>query len=289
MIVSPRYDAETRAPREPLPPGSCDCHLHVYGDPGKYPHRNPLLRWAPTGTLDNLQKMHAALGISRAVLVQPSAYLADHALLIDVLKAAPPSNYRGVAVIDDGASDADLRLLHEVGVRAARFNFWKDLGMAPDLGTFHRSIDRVRDLGWHIKVFASPDDLVELSPVLRRVKITAVLDHMAHLDFSRGLSQPACRAALELLKEENWWILLSNGDRSSAGEHPWEDAVAFGRAMYEAAPDRCIWGSDWPHLAYTKRMPNDADLVELLYRYLPDRQARQRVLVENPARLYGFG
>jgi 2-pyrone-4,6-dicarboxylate lactonase len=129
---------------------------------------------------------------------------------------------------------------------------------------------------------------VELRDVLLRVRTTAVLDHMAHLDFSRGLSHPACRVALELLGQENWWILLSNGDRSSGQESPWENAIAFGRTMYEAAPDRCIWGTDWPHLAYPKRMPNDAELAELLYRYLPDPQARTRVLVDNPARLYGF-
>lgn len=289
MIESPRYVVDTRAPSRPLPPGSCDCHLHVYGDPMKYPTRNPMLRWAPTGTLEFMRNLHARLGIERAVLVQPSAYLSDHRLLMDLLKAAPSPNCRGVAIVDDSVDDRQLEDLHEAGVRAARFNFWKDLGMVPDLAMFRRSLERIKGFGWHIKIFASPEDLVELAGVLKRIETTALLDHMAHLDFAKGTAQPACKVAMDLLQRGNWWMLLSNGDRSSGGVQPWNDAVEFGRMMYEAAPDRCIWGSDWPHLAYTKPMPNDAELVELLFRYLPDREAVAQVLVDNPARLYGFG
>jgi predicted TIM-barrel fold metal-dependent hydrolase len=288
MIVSPPFVADTRAPGEKLPAGACDCHMHVYGDPSKYPYRNPHPRISAGATYEASQKLHAALGFARMVIVQPSAYVTDPSLLIDTLRAAPRDRYRGVAIIDDSINDATLQTLHVVGVRAARFNFWKALGVVPEVGMFFRSIERIKSMGWHIKIFASADDLIELRPVLEKVTVNAVLDHMAHLEFRGGVSQPACQVALELLKRENWWMLLSNGDRGSAGETPWKDAVPFGRLMYETAPDRCIWGSDWPHLAYEKRMPNDAELVELLYSYLPDEAARKSVLVDNPAKLYGF-
>lgn len=288
MLIAAPFDADTRAPREPLPANSCDCHLHVYGDPARYPFRNPQPRVSPNATPDNMWKTHAALGIHRAVLVQPSAYMTDNSMMIDTLKAAPKGRLRGVAIIDDETTDKDLEAFHEAGVRCARFNFWKDLGMVPELGMFHRSIERIKGLGWHVKLFSSAADLVELHGLFASLRITAMLDHMGHLEFKNGFSDPAYAVAMDLIKRDNWWILLSNGDRSSAGEYPWDDAVEFGRRMYEAAPDRCVWGTDWPHLAYSKKMPNDAELVELLYRYLPDAQARQRVLVDNPARLYGF-
>jgi predicted TIM-barrel fold metal-dependent hydrolase len=288
LIISPPFDSATRMPAQPMPVGSCDCHLHVYGDPGRYPVSNPQPRLSPNASFENLRKMHAALGVSRAVLVQPSAYMTDNSLLIDTLEAAPAGHFRGVAIIDNATSDMELVRLHKAGVRAARFNFWKDLGMVPDLDDFQRSVERVHGLGWHIKLYASASDLVELHGLFRSLGITAMLDHMAHLDFANGFSDPAFQVALDLLQRDNWWILLSNGDRSSAGEYPWDDAVSFGRRMYEAAPDRCVWATDWPHLAYSKKMPNDAELVELLYRYLPDDEARRKVLVDNPARLYGF-
>ena len=288
MIISQPFDADTRAPAEPLPAGSCDCHLHVYGDRAVYPVSNPQPRLSPGATFAALRKMHAALGITRAVLVQPSAYMTDNALLIDTLEAAPAGAFRGVVIIDDDTSDAELERMHAAGVRSARFNFWKDLGMVPDLGMFARSIERVRGLGWHLKLYASAADLIELHELFAGLTIPAMLDHMGHLDFTKGMDDPAVAVVLDLLARDNWWILLSNGDRASGKGYPWDNAVAYGRRMYEAAPDRCVWATDWPHLAYAGKMPNDGELVELLYRYLPDEAERQQVLVDNPARLYGF-
>jgi len=284
------YVVDMRAPREPLPRNSCDCQIHVYGDPKRFPVRVAKPLYAPpVAGLDDSQRMHEALGVDRVVIVQASVYKTDHSLLIEALRSAPKDKYRGVAVVDDSLSDAELLKLHEAGVRGARFNFWKALGLDLDLDTFRRSLERIREFGWHAKVFFHPDQLPELYEEFRKIHLPAVLDHMGQLDFSKGLGQPAARLMLDLLSRENWWVMLSNADRWSASAvPPWSDAIPFGQSFYEAAPDRCIWCTDWPHVNYEKPMPNDAELVNQLYRYLPDHEARRKVLVDNPARLYGF-
>ena len=284
------YAQDTRTPKEPLPTKACDCQIHVYGDPKKYPIRvaKPLYT-PPVAGLEHSQRMHKALGIERVVIVQASVYKTDHALLLQTLQRVPKERYRGVAVVDDTLSDSDLLKLHEAGVRGARFNFWKALGLDLNLGTFRRSLERIRELGWHAKVFFHPDQITELHDEFLKIRIPVVLDHMGQLDFSKGLEQPAACLMLGLLVRDNWWMMLSNADRWSASAiSPWSDAVAFGQAAYRIAPDRCIWCTDWPHVNYEKPMPNDAELVEQLYRYLPDQAARQKVLVTNPAKLYGF-
>jgi 2-pyrone-4,6-dicarboxylate lactonase len=111
---------------------------------------------------------------------------------------------------------------------------------------------------------------------------------MGRMDFRQGLDQPGMRIVFDLLRDERWWIMLSGEERHSAGDYPWDDSIPFARAFIEAAPDRVIWSTDWPHVRFRRNMPNDADLLEMLYRYVPDAAAREKILVGNPARLYGF-
>jgi 2-pyrone-4,6-dicarboxylate lactonase len=277
------YIRDTRAPRVLPPPHSCDCHFHVFGDPSNYPPAEKRTYDPPDATVEQLLKMHAALGIGRGVMVQPAVYGTDNRLLADALADRP--NYRGVAAVDDSVSDTELDRLDDAGVRGARFN----LGGTPDTAAFSRSIARIRELGWHAKIGGSGDDFVKHAAWLRSLDGPFVLDHLAGAEGARGLEQPVVALALELLRE-GWWILLSNGDRRSSGTAPWDDMVPIAQAYAAAAPDRILWASDWPHLLYAKpEVPNDADLVELLYRYLPDKAALKKILVDNPARLYGFG
>jgi 2-pyrone-4,6-dicarboxylate lactonase len=282
-----------------LPADSCDCHIHVFGDVAKYPFDNPKAAYRPPSrSLDDAWHTLAPLGFGRIVLVQPTIYAGDHRVLHDVLAASPPGRLRGVAIIDDSVSDQEIARLHHVGVRSARFNFWKKFDMVPSFASFHRSLDRIRPYGWSAKIFATGPELVEIADELAKVTITAVIDHMGGPQFARGPEQPSCRLILDLLRRGNWWVMLSNGDRSPAGE-PWDDAVPIGRALYAAAPDRCIWGSDWPHVYQfiatmaepgkaPPRVPAETQRLGLLRRYLPDERALERVLVANPARLYGF-
>lgn len=273
-----------------LPPGSCDSQFHVYGDRALYPvrHDNPLYE-APFAPLARATAMHAALGFERVVLVQATVYKTDHSLLLDSLTQLTTARARGIAIIDDNVSDDYLERLHRAGVRAARFNFQKRLGVVPSLETFHRQVARVRELGWFIKIFAGPNELPELVPEIAKCDLPVVFDHMGHLNFGLGVDQPAMKLLCGILAQDNRWLMLSNGHRGSQLGAPWDDAVPFGLKFYETAPERVIWGSDWPHIGSRGGpMPDDGELVKLALRYLPDAAAVERVFVKNPARLFGF-
>ena len=233
------------------------------------------------------------IGLLRRAIVSVGT---DHSLLHDVLKAAPAGEYRGVAIVDDSVSDAELARLHSVGVRGARFNFGGNFKLAPSLDTLRRTLDRVRELGWFVKVFGFNDDFLAVEAELRKIRLPAIIDHMGGPDYRRGTSAPVIRLMLDLLKNDNWWIGLSNGDLRSQAGYPWDDAVEFGRMLYEAAPDRCLWGTDWPHVHRFIRpgghddhgIDHEFKIVALLERYVPDRAARDRILVDNPAKFFGF-
>lgn len=285
---------------ERLPKNSCDTHLHVFGDAKKYPVANPNALYQPPQdcNFEALQELHAALGIDRAVLVQPTIYGTDHRYLYDVLTAAPKGRYKGVAIIDDSVSDAELKRLTDAGVCSARFNFGGNFKLAPSLATFRRSLDRIRAHGWSCKIFGFGDDFLPVADELRKITMPAIIDHMGGPVYERGTDHPVVRLILELLQKENWWIGLSNGDLRSKKGEPWDDAAEFGRMLYAAAPTRCMWGTDWPHVHRFIR-PHEAGYsdygaeherkrIALLERYVPDRAARDRVLVDNPARFFGF-
>src|SRR5882757_4333254 len=283
-----------------LPKNSCDTHLHVFGNAKTYPVGNPNALYQPPEdcNFEAMMALHDAMGIDRAVFVQPTIYGTDHRLMHDVLKAAPKGKYRGVAIVDDGVSDAELARLHDVGVRGARINFGGHFKLAPSHDGLRRSLARVRELGWFVKVFGFGDEFLTVADELRKIEIPAIVDHLGGPDVPRGTSAPVVRLILDLLKNDNWWIGLSNGDLRSKVPYPWDDVVPFGRLFYEAAPDRCLWGTDWPHVHRFLRADKDGHSeygvdhefrsLTLLERYVPDRQARDRVLVDNPARFFGF-
>jgi 2-pyrone-4,6-dicarboxylate lactonase len=279
-----------------LPEHAADCHFHIYEDTARYPVWHPSsLYSAPYAPISALLEKHRSLGIDRGVLVQPHSYGNDFSLLLDFLRQAP--TYRGIAMVDDSITDAELAMLDAAGVRGARFHFQSRFGSSvQSMDEFRRSVARMHKLGWIVKVFLNGDDLPTFQDELRKIKSPVLIDHMGRIDLAKGTSQPSFQLLLELLQQENWWILLSNGDvRDKGPTKPWEDAIPFGQMLYEAAPDRCIWGTDWPHITYNCRydrppvpVPDDASLVELLSTYLPDAAARKKVMCDNPARLFGF-
>jgi predicted TIM-barrel fold metal-dependent hydrolase len=283
-----KFRTDNLAPEPKLPANSCDCQFHVFGDPERYPPRSGAAYVPfPDATIDAALAMHRSLGFARGVLVQPTVYGSDHTALLDGL-AKGGTQYRGIAILDDGISDRELQRLHDAGVRGARFNFWKQLNIAPTPESFRRSIRRIGELGWIAKVHAAGDEWLELFPLLREVDIPIVVDHFGHLDLRNGTEQPALQQFLARLRGENWWIMISNGDRYSSMTENWDDVVPILAAIVDAAPDRTIWSTDWPHLQYAKPMPRDTQLVDLLYRATPDPEIRQKVLRDNPAALFGF-
>ena len=281
------HERNTRAPRQSAPRGSVDTHFHVFGDPQRYGCIAQASYAVPDARIEDLENMHGMLGIARGVICQPTIYGTDHSLMLDLLEAQP-HRYRGTAIIDETISDKTLERMHRAGVRAARFNFARFLNVVPSPETYRRAIDRVKPLGWHIKIHGEYEEIVEHIPHLVASGVPVVIDHMGRMDFGKGLDQPGYKLMLDLLRNENWWMMLCNGDRFSSQPAPFSDTVPFARAFYEAAPERTIWATDWPHVRYRRQMPNDADLLDLLSTYLPDDAAWQRVLVDNPCRLYGF-
>ena len=245
-----------------------------------------------------MKALHDAMGIERAVFVQPTIYGTDHSLLHDVLKAAPKGQYRGVAIVDDSVSDAELERLNGVGVRGARFNFGRDFWLAPTSQGLRRTLDRVRELGWFVKVFGFGDDFLAVEAELRKIKLPAIVDHLGGPDYARGTSAPVIRLILDLLKNDNWWIGLSNGDlRSQTGE-PWDDAVEFGRLFYRGGAGPLPVGhrlAARPSLhparqerPFGLRRRSTSSSASNCWSDTPDRAARDRVLVDNPARFFGF-
>ncbi len=293
----PGHLRASRKPEVVLPPGSCDTMFHIFDDPMKYPvhvkkgHHEPII-----ATLEAARRMHDSVGITRGVIVQASCYRTDHSLLLDALSADTQNRYRGMALIDDTLSARELQRLHDAGVRGARFNFGKTIGLWPSQDEFRRSIARIAELGWYAKVFVWYGELLDLADELKMLRLPVILDHFGGLAFSKGVDQPAFKFALELLRRDNWWMMLSNADRWSASGPPWSDAIPFAQAFYAAAPSRCLWGTDWPHAGYTmwpqpdpeRVVPAAADLVELLARFLPDERALHQVLVDNPSRIFSF-
>ena len=273
-----------------LPAGSCDCQIHIFGDDARFPprHRNPLYP-TPAATLEDAQAMHRALGVERFVIVQATVYHTDHELIFDALSRLPKDRVRAVAVIEEEVTDAQLQRMHDAGFRGARFNFQKKFGLVPSFTAFHKMVERISALGWFAKVFVGPSELPEVAPELAKTSATIVLDHMCRLDFGLGVDQPMFKFLLEVLKREQTWVMLSNGHRSSVQGPPWDDAVPFGAGLFQAAPDRCIWGTDWPHVMQPPGSIDEGGLVDLLRRYLGyDEAALRKVLVDNPARLFGF-
>lgn len=278
----------TKPPAEAMPTMSCDCHLHVFGNPAKFPdrHPNPVHR-SLEANWEDAMRMHESVGFGRGVFVQPANYVTDHSYLLEALARVPRENYRATGIIDDSVGDAEIQRLHEAGMRGVRFNFVRSFNMAPSPATLQRCIDRIRPYSWYIKIFIGADEVSDHIDAFRNVTAVPVLiDHMGRTP----PGHPAQAEFVDLLKRENVWMLLSNGHRMSKQSSGFDDMVALGRELYATAPDRCIFGTDWPHTHSQKEGggPEESALIDLLYGYLPDAKARQAVLVDNPARLHGF-
>jgi predicted TIM-barrel fold metal-dependent hydrolase len=276
---------ETHAPRFQCPAQTCDAHCHVFGPASTFPYAPERTYTPADAPKERLAALHAVLGIDRAVIVHASCHGRDNRVTLDAI-ASSGGCYRGVAIVDDSASDRELAALHEGGIRGARFNFVKHLGGVPDPVVLDSVVERVRPLGWHVVVHLDAIDIVELAPLLRRLPVPFVVDHMGRVKAGAGLEQPAFKALLELAALDNCWIKVSGAERVSTTGPPFHDAIPFARALVRAAPDRVLWGTDWPHPNVGTHLPNDGDLVDLVPLIAPDEGHRQKLLVDNPTRLY---
>lgn len=273
-----------RKPGYTLPPGACDAHCHVFGPGDRFPYA-PGRRYTPEDApKETLAALHAHLGVERAVIVQASCHGKDNRAMLDAL-AWRPAQYRGVAIVDDTIADAELDAMHRAGVRGVRFNFVRHLGGAPDLDVFHRVMDRLKSRGWHVVLHLDAPDIAPLSEMIRKLPLPFVIDHMGRVPGAAGTGQPALRALLDLAQMERCWIKVCGSERISLP--PYAEAVPIARAVIDAAPDRVLWGTDFPHPNATHEA-DEADLVDLIPKFAPDPGVQKKLLVDNPARLYGF-
>jgi len=277
--------SQRRKPRFKLPPLACDAHNHVFGPGAKFPYA-PERRYTPEDApKEALSALHAHLGVERAVIVQASCHGKDNRAMLDAIADAPDRR-RGVAMVDDGFTDKDFDALDRGGVRGVRFNFVKHLGGAPDMAVFSRVIDRIKGRGWHVVLHIDAPDIIPLSEMMRKLPLPFIVDHMGRVPSAAGVDQPPLRALIELSRLENCWIKVCGSERISMP--PYRAAVPIAHALVEAAPDRVLWGTDFPHPNATHEA-DEADLVDLVPKFAPETLVQKRLLVDNPARLYGFG
>jgi predicted TIM-barrel fold metal-dependent hydrolase len=276
---------ETKAPSFAVPAGACDCHAHVFGDPMRFPFIEERSYTPPPALEDQYLTMLGRLGIERMVIVQPSVYGFDNSCTLAAVAAFGAHRARAVAMFDASLSDAELRKLDAAGVRGVRF-ITLAKGGAP-LAQLESVAARIAPLGWHIQAYLTPDIWRQLAPVIVQLPVPVVMDHMAQLTPDCASDDPDLQAILGLLESGRVWIKVIPYRVSLAGP-PYRDVMPLAKTFASHAPERCLWGSDWPHPHLLDYMPDDGELLDLLPEWAPDEKLRKRVLVDNPAFLYGF-
>jgi predicted TIM-barrel fold metal-dependent hydrolase len=279
-----KYSAGTDAPKSKAPRNATDCHHHVYD--ARYPV-DPKATLRPADALvEHYRTLQKRIGTTRNVLVQPSTYGTDNRCHLDALAAFGPTA-RMVAVVNDSVSTEELKRMHALGVRGIRFNLAQAGATTPEM--MEPLSRRINDLGWHIQINAPAVKIMEVMPILERVPSPIVFDHLAHVPQPDGVNHPLYSKVRALLDKGRTWVKLSGAYADTKVGHPtYSDSSAVARAYVKAAPERLVWGSDWPHPTEKDRWPDDAVLFDLLTDWAPDEKVRHRILVENPATLYGF-
>jgi 2-pyrone-4,6-dicarboxylate lactonase len=272
-------------PRAFTPPGGAvDAHCHVFGPAARFPFAPERSYTPPDAGIADFQRLQERLGLSHAVFVQASCHGTDNSAMLDALRRGA-GRYAGVAMIDEEIDDDQLRELHDAGVRGTRFNFVSHLGGAPAPERLARVVERVAELGWHVVLHFDATELGDHAELLDRLPVPYVIDHMARIPAGAGLAQAPFRTLLELLRDDRCWVKLSGAERLTASGPPYHDVVPFARALIDAAPERVLWGTDWPH-PNVANMPDDGDLIDLVAAFAPDEATRRQLLVSNPRRLY---
>ncbi|WP_186018019.1 amidohydrolase family protein [Burkholderia gladioli] len=279
-------DPNPTRPSQGLPAGAWDAHCHVFGPGDVFPYAPDRSYTPPDAPYARLVDLHDFLGLERGVIVQASCHGTDNTAMLDAI-ARSEGRYKGVAIVDGDITDQQLAELDARGVCGVRFNFVAHLGGAPDLDVFDRVLERIQHLGWHVVLHLDAQDILTYADRIERIEVPFVIDHMGRVRAEAGLEQQPFAELLALMRNPLAWVKVCGAERVSVGRKPFDDAIPFARALIEAAPDRVLWGTDWPHPNISKDMPNDGGLVDLLFRFCPDAELRQKLLVDNPNRLYG--
>lgn len=283
-------DRHPRKPRLALPKGAVDTHVHVFAAGYKLsPDRgyDP-----PESTLADLKHLHATLGIDRVVFTQPSVYGTDNSAILDgmaALNAEIPGRARAVVAITLDIRDDELAQLDARGVRGVRLNTDNKGGMPIEMKAIPELAARIAPLGWHIEFLFPGQEMVELLPTLAAVTVPISIAHFAYQPATEGIKAPGFQALLELMRRGNTWMKISGANRVSATDlPPYDDVKLMAHALIEAAPDRIMWGTDWPHPNKYVVNPNDGDLVDAFGDWVTDETMRRKIMVDTPAAFYRF-
>jgi len=277
----------TSTPRFRVPPLACDSHVHVY-DP-RFPMAWPSLRATPQASVAGLRLLRERLGTARVVIVQPAAYGTDNAVTVDAIAQLGADVARGVAVLHPQVADDELQELHAAGVRGLRFSQHDPRTAVTTADMIEPLAQRVADLGWHVQLHLKGDQIVELAALIRRLPTPVVFDHMGRIPQPFGIRHAAFDIVRERLDAGRAWVKLSGPYLDTqTGSPRYADMKPVARGYIDTAPERLVWGSDWPHPTERDTKPDDAVLLDLLQEWVPDEPTRRRILVENPAALYGF-
>jgi D-galactarolactone isomerase len=269
-----------------VPDGAADCHHHIY-DP-RFPYNPNAVLKPPFAAVTDYRALQKRLGTSRNVMVQPSTYGTDNRCLRDVL-AQLGENCRAVCVVNNSVTDAELKSLHTAGVRGVRVQF--GLGNPVAVSEVTPLAKRIAALGWHIQCNMAPEQLVQMESLLLSLPVPVIIDHLGR---ATDTNQPQYNTVRKLLDSGHGWVKVSGAYLYGGGTAPdYAGASAAAMGYIKAAPERCVWGSDWPHPDATKKlnpvaMPDDVNLLNLLAHWAPDARLRHRILVENPETFYGF-
>jgi predicted TIM-barrel fold metal-dependent hydrolase len=287
-------DPNTRAPHWTLPGGAIDSQFHVFGPPDRFPYAESRRYTPPAAPIEHYWNVQAITGLTRAVVVQPTAHGVDNRATLDAI-ARSNGAMLGIANIDASVTDAEMEALSAGGIRGARFSLMGDREGSPE--EIAAQLPRMHARSWILDLHVDPEDFVEHERFIRALPLITVIDHMARITPDGGLGQPAFQLLLDLLQDDRFWVKVCSLDKLSAVPKahvesglPFMDMVPFAQAVIAAAPDRVIWGTDWPHgNTFTPgRTPNEGDLLDLLAEIAPDEALRRRILVDNPSRLFGF-
>jgi predicted TIM-barrel fold metal-dependent hydrolase len=278
-------DIDPSPPRLKTPAGATDTHFHIFGPEHRYPYVAERRFTPPDVSVESYVHLHRILGLSRAVLVQPSSYGTDNRRQLDAAREMPfPTKV--VVVVQPEITDRELDDLHASGARAVRFIPTQPGGLP--LSKLEYFAERVHERGWHIQLMLAPTHLIDLAPRLEKLRGDFVIDHIGDIQAPGGTAQPAFKALLRLLETGNCWTKLSAGYHGSQEAPPYRDMIPLVEALLNARPDRLLWGTDWPHINIPGPMPKSTVFLDLLLDWVPDEEMRNRILVDNPARLYGF-
>jgi predicted TIM-barrel fold metal-dependent hydrolase len=278
------YSSGSEPPKLKPPAGSCDCHMHIYDS--RFPFAPNAALKPPDARPQDYRLLQKRLHTARNVVVQPSSYGTDNRCTLDAVEQIG-ATARAVAVVDTSVTDAELKRLAAAGVRGIRFNLVQAGATTVDM--LEPLSKRVHELGWHVQIHMLGDQIVENKDILQRLPSPIVFDHMGRIPASSTITHPAFGVISKLIDKGQTWVKLSSAYQDSkVGPPSYADMMGLAQAYVKAAPERMLWGSDWPHPTVKGAKPDDAILLDLLTDWAPDERTRMRILVENPQTLYGF-